>query len=70
MKNLSRVAKASENATFFNSIPIYYDVKTKTVYAEGMITKEQKEECFYCTDLINKCTEEEIESFVYRFLWM
>ena len=32
MKNLTRVAKASENATFFKSIPLYYDVKTKTVY--------------------------------------
>lgn len=70
MKNLSKVAKASENATFFNSIPLYYDVKTKTVYTEKMLTKKQKDEYFYCTDLINKCTEEEIQSFVYRFLWM
>ena len=70
MNNLSEVAKATKNATFFNSIPLYYDAKTKSVYTDKMLTEEQKKEMFYCTDLINTCSEEDIESFVYRFLWM
>ena len=70
MKNLAKVAKATEKATFFNSIPLYYDVKTRTVYTDEMLSEKQKKEYFYCTDLINTCSEEDIESYVYRFLWM
>ena len=70
MKNLEKVAKATENATYTNSVSLYYDVKTDAAFADSMLTEEQKEEYFYCTELIRECSEQEIQSYVYRFLWM
>lgn len=70
MKNLAEVAKATENATYTNSVPLYYDVKTDAVFTDKMLTKRQREKYFFCTNLIRECSEQEIQSFVYRFLWM
>lgn len=70
MKNLEEVVKATKNATYTNSVSLYYDEKTDTAFAGTMLTDEQKEEYFYCTELIRECSEHEVQSFVYRFLWM
>lgn len=70
MKNLKNVARASKKASSKHSIPIYYNIFTEEVLTEEMVLERGLENLFKCTELIRECTEKEIESYVWRSLWM
>lgn len=70
MKNLYTISEASKHANFKRPLSIYYDFSTDEVLTDELIQLNGNRNYFKCTELIRECSAQEIESYVYRALWM
>lgn len=67
MKGLKTVAKKTQNAIYNNRstwVSLFYNISEDKVYTAAGDGR------FYMTDLINPCTEKDVEKAVYEMLSM
>ena len=70
MLNLNEISKASKGASFQRPLSIYYDYSTDEVLTDELIHLKGNTKYFKCTELIRECSAQEIESYVYRAIWL
>ena len=70
MKNLTEVSEASKYASSERPLNIYYDYSTDEVLTDELILINGNKNYFKCTELIRECSAQEIQSYVYRAIWM
>ena len=70
MKNLTEVSEASKYASSERPLNIYYDYSTDEVLTDELILINGNKNYFKCTVVIRECSAQEIQSYVYRAIWM